>query len=97
MTSVVSCTCTASSNHNCYRCDLLQKLCDLIFSDDLDQMEAVNLAFCLCHLLSDELTPGTSLLPQDISAEYVLSLALKQMTEMVVFFFISSSCAKNLL
>lgn len=53
------------------RCDLLQKLCDLIFSDDLDQVETVNLAFCLCHLLSDDLSPGTSLLPQDISAESI--------------------------
>ncbi|KAK8749550.1 hypothetical protein OTU49_015426 [Cherax quadricarinatus] len=53
------------------RCDQLQKLCDLIFSEDLDQEEVNNLTTCLCHLLADDLTPGTSLLPQDISAESI--------------------------
>ncbi|XP_066967974.1 integrator complex subunit 3 [Macrobrachium rosenbergii] len=53
------------------RCYLLQKVCDLILSEDLDQDEALNLASCLCHLLASDLSPGTSLLPQDITSESI--------------------------
>ncbi|KAK7077735.1 hypothetical protein SK128_026783 [Halocaridina rubra] len=53
------------------RCYLLQKMCDLILSDDLVQEESQNLASCLCPLLADDLSPGVSLLPQDITPESI--------------------------
>lgn len=51
------------------RCDQLQKVCNHLLSEDLAQDELSNLAACLCHLLHDDLHPGCSLLPQDISPE----------------------------
>ena len=62
----------AKMNFNYYffnRCNLLQEVCDLIFSEDLDQSESQHLAASLCHLFSHELHSHNSLLPQDVTQE----------------------------
>ncbi|XP_018019760.1 integrator complex subunit 3 [Hyalella azteca] len=51
------------------RCELLQKICDLIFAEDLDEEEAEHLAGALSLLLASDYNTETSLLPQHISQE----------------------------
>ncbi|CAL4063471.1 unnamed protein product, partial [Meganyctiphanes norvegica] len=53
------------------RCNLVQKVCDLILSEDLDTEEAEHLAACLCHLFSHDLNIITSLLPLQVSPETI--------------------------
>ncbi|KAB7497165.1 Integrator complex subunit 3-like protein [Armadillidium nasatum] len=50
-------------------CNILQKICDLIFSEDLDSEEAQHLAACLSYLLSSDLNYESSLLPSKVTPE----------------------------
>ena len=51
----------------CCRCELLQKVCDLILSEDLDEAEADSLAGALALLL--DFSAQETQLPQDITRE----------------------------
>ncbi|KAF2364795.1 Integrator complex subunit 3 [Trinorchestia longiramus] len=51
------------------RCELLQKVCDLILAEDLDEDEAEHLAGALSLLLASDYCADSSLLPQHICHE----------------------------
>ncbi|XP_076035638.1 integrator complex subunit 3 isoform X2 [Oratosquilla oratoria] len=52
------------------KCDILQKICDLIiFTDDLETEESQHLAACLCHLLAGDVSSSSPLLPKEVTSE----------------------------